>query len=84
MNQSMQLIFRTNDNWCPCFRDSSGMDINLGSDVKPVLGTVMDYAKAVNRPSINGVELIGDKSNEDLNICPMTNKDIENILNLFV
>lgn len=70
--------------WKPVFTDSSSMNIDLGSDVKPIIGTANDYALSENKPSINGVTLIGDKSNEELHIGAMSNMDIENILNSFI
>lgn len=39
-----------------------------------------DYEKLVNRPSINGVELIKDKSFEDLGISELTALDVYKIL----
>lgn len=70
--------------WKPVFTDCESMNIDLGSDVKPIIGTANDYALADNKPSINGVALIGDKSNEELHIGAMSNMDIENILNSFI
>lgn len=72
------------DKWNLTFTDSCGMDVNLGSDVKPVIGTSMDYELAENKPSINGVTLIGNKTNEELDIGALSNMDIENILNSFI
>lgn len=70
--------------WEPVFQDSKPLDINLGSDVKPVIGTALDYELADNKPSINGVTLVGDKTNEDIHIGSLSNMDIENILNSFI
>lgn len=41
-----------------------------------------DYEKLINRPSINGVELIKDKSFEELGVSPMTNSEILEIIKL--
>lgn len=41
-----------------------------------------DYEKLVNKPSINGMELIQDKSFEDLGLSPMTNSEILEIIKL--
>ena len=80
--------------WTPIFTDSGhseirmdvcdNMKLDLGSDVKPIIGTSNDYLLSDNKPSINGVTLIGDKTNEDINIGSMSNMDIENILNSFI
>lgn len=43
-------------------------------------GQVGDYLGLENKPSINGVQLIGNKTNEELNIDDMnkiTNSEIE-------
>lgn len=50
------------------------------SSVKPVIGTAMDYALATNKPSINGVVLEGNKTNEELLIQSIPNEDLEKIL----
>ena len=39
-----------------------------------------DYEKLKNRPSINGVELVQDKSFEDLGFSELTALDVFNIL----
>ena len=39
-----------------------------------------DYNELINRPKINGIELIGDKTPEELEIIPLTNDEIDNIL----
>ena len=41
-----------------------------------------DYEKLVNKPSINGVELVSDKSFEELGVSPMTNSEILEIIKL--
>lgn len=39
-----------------------------------------DYEKLINRPQIEGVELIGNKTFEELNLDRITNSEIENML----
>lgn len=41
-----------------------------------------DYEKFVNKPSINGVELIKDKSFEELGCTPMKNSEILEIIKI--
>lgn len=41
-----------------------------------------DYDDLVNKPSIEGVELMGDKSFEELNLQKITNTELENMLTL--
>lgn len=38
-----------------------------------------DYEKLIKKPRINGVELIGNKTLEDLGIEECTNQDIDNM-----
>lgn len=38
-----------------------------------------DYEKLKNKPSINSVELIGNKEFEDLGMTPITNQMIESL-----
>ena len=40
-----------------------------------------DYNDLVNKPSINGVELVGDKTTEELDILPLTNAEIDEFMN---
>lgn len=40
-----------------------------------------DYEQLLNKPSIEGVVLIGDKTFEDLHMHVLTNIEIENLLN---
>lgn len=46
----------------------------------PVFINNRNYEELSGKPSINGVELQGNKSLEDLNVKHMTNLEIENIL----
>lgn len=48
------------------------------------VGGTKDYNKLNNKPQINDVELIGNKSFEDLGAESLTNIDIENIINSIV
>lgn len=43
---------------------------------------IKDYAKIKNKPQINGVELKGNKSLEDIGIETMTNEEIEDMFKL--
>ena len=40
-----------------------------------------DYNELINRPKINGIELIGDKTPEELDIMPLTNAEIDEFMN---
>lgn len=44
-------------------------------------GALVDYSNAVNKPSINDVELEGNKSFDDLGLTPLTNTEILAIIN---
>lgn len=39
-------------------------------DVKAVSGGTKDYNKLTNKPTLNGVEIIGDKTSEDYQLAP--------------
>lgn len=73
------------DEWKLKFTDSSDMKLKFGVDVRPVItqGTT-DYNELDNKPQVNGVTLIGNKTNEQLNINAISNTEIEEILKLFV
>lgn len=69
-----------NDMWRLKFQTSPEMDLKFNSDIRPVIGSGLDYANATNKPRINGVELVGDKTNEEILIRSITNEDLESIL----
>lgn len=65
---------------------SSSLDLSMTSDPTLTLGLerstgTNNYESLVNKPSINSVELIGDKSFEDLGDVPLTNTEIQAIFN---
>lgn len=72
-----------NADWYPDFGDDQETVLDFGADIRPVISAANDYAKASNKPSINGVTLIGDKTNEDLNIRGISNAEIEALLKNF-
>ena len=53
--------------------------LNVGSTT---VVSVNDYNDLRNKPRIEGVELIGDKSFEELNLQRLTNTELENMLTL--
>lgn len=69
--------------WQVEFNDSC-MSVDFGSEVKPVVGGVRDYSQLENKPQINGVTLVGNKTNEELDIKAIPNSKIEELLNAFV
>lgn len=55
--------------------------VNMSAD-EAIMVSVNDYDELQNKPSIEGVELIGDKSFEELNLQRLTNTELENMLTL--
>lgn len=76
---------RCNDKWHLTFSDPPDMALQFKSEIRPVInvGGSNDYEQALNKPRINGVELVGNKTNEDLNISAISNGEIEDLLNSF-
>lgn len=61
------------------------INLTFGVNIRPVIGGgTTDYDKLKNRPSINGVVLTGNKTNEDIKIHALTNEEIESLLKSFV
>lgn len=78
IGQSITVVDNVNDIVTVYVISNSNMELSsVGSS-----SNVYDYNNIENKPKINGVTLIGDKSSEDLNIdtVSMTNSDIEAIL----
>lgn len=63
--------------------DNSEQLVTVAEETVSV-GCTKDYNKLDNKPQINDVELIGNKSFEDLGAESLTNIDIENIINSIV
>lgn len=57
--------------------DNAALNVGLTTVV-----SVNDYNDLRNKPRIEGVELIGDKSFEELNLQRLTNTELENMLTL--
>lgn len=75
--------------YCGCDNGPIGSDekIELQFDDKivPVIsGGSNDYNDLNNKPSINGVQLVGNKTNEELLIQAISNSEIEDLLKNFV
>lgn len=61
-----------------------GEEQNEGIEIKDVervpTGSVSDYEKLSNKPKIEGIELIGDRSFKDLGMVSITNLELEKLL----
>lgn len=54
----------------------------LNAELNPGSSSTSNYERLSNKPSINNVELVGNKSFEDLNFPTVTSSDILDILNM--
>lgn len=54
---------------------------NIPLGVRAGGGGPRDYNQLSNKPSINGVELVGNKSFEDLGENTITNAELQSIIN---
>lgn len=78
IGQSITVVDNVNDIVTVYVISNSNMELSsVGGS-----SSISDYNSIENKPKINGITLIGDKSSEDLNIdtVSMTNSDIEAIL----
>lgn len=70
---------------------SEDSNLNIDLQTAPSVPVEKDYNKLDNKPSINNVELIGDRDLDELNIqvkgdypnSALTNREIEDLLNSF-
>ena len=53
---------------------------NATGFVQRIVTTEMDYEKLNNKPRIEGIELIGDMSFEDLSLAAITANDIDDMI----
>lgn len=56
-------------------------DEQIETDIELETNGTNDYNDLINKPSINGVELVGDKTTQDLDILPLTNAEIDEFMN---
>lgn len=73
------------DQWHLTFSNTEDLELRFKSEIRPVfsVGGSSNYEDMINKPKINGVELVGNKTNEDLNISAISNGEIEDLLNSF-
>lgn len=69
-----------NDLWRLKFQTSPDMNLDFDSKIVPVIGSGFDYSNATNKPSINGVTLEGNKTNEEILIGALSNSEIDDLL----
>lgn len=81
MNEDMILELGDDDDIDLELGDDGDMELNDGL---PYYNMTTDYWDLKNKPQINGVTLIGNKTSEELNIIqtvPLTNLQIEELFN---
>ena len=69
------------DNESSIDTDIQASDGEIDTDIELSTNGTNDYNDLVNKPSINGVELVGDKTTEELDILPLTNAEIDEFMN---
>ena len=69
------------DNESSIDTDIQTSDGEIETDIELSTNGTNDYNDLVNKPSINGVELVGDKTTEELDILPLTNAEIDEFMN---
>ena len=69
------------DNESSIDTDIQTSDGEIDTDIELSTSGTNDYNDLVNKPSINGVELVGDKTTEELDIMPLTNAEIDEFMN---
>ena len=69
------------DNESSIDTDIQTSDGEIDTNIELSTSGTNDYNDLVNKPSINGVELVGDKTTEELDILPLTNAEIDEFMN---
>lgn len=62
--------------------EAQAHEYTVGSEEKVMVSGTSDYEKLKNKPRLNGVELIGDKSFEDVGLVALSNSELENLLKM--
>lgn len=60
--------------------DEYEIEVDLEDDISEIY--IYDYGKITNKPKINNVELVGNKTFKDFGLRPMTNTEIENLFKI--
>lgn len=61
--------------------DIQTSDGEIDTDIELSTGGTNDYNDLINKPSIEGVELVGDKTLEELGVEALTPQEIDAIIN---
>ena len=69
------------DNQSSIDTDIQTSDGEIDTDIELSANGTNDYNDLVNKPSIEGVELIGDKTLEELGVEALTPQEIDAIIN---
>jgi len=60
--------------------DIQTSDGEIDTDIEISTGGTNDYNDLINKPSIEGIELIGDKTLEELGVEALTPQEIDELL----
>ena len=61
--------------------DIQTSDGEIDTDIELSAGGTNDYNDLINKPSMEGVELVGDKTLEELGVEALTPQEIDAIIN---
>ena len=80
MNETIDIDIEINTN-SSIDTDIQTSDGEIDTDIELSAGGTNDYNDLVNKPSIEGVELVGDKTLEELGVEALTPQEIDAIIN---
>lgn len=60
--------------------DDTTKEVNLKTEINYVSND--NYEKLINKPQINDVELVGNKSSRDIGIFDLSNAEIDRLVNM--
>lgn len=69
------------DNESSITTDIQTSDGEINTDIELSASGTNDYNDLINKPSIEGVELVGDKTLEELGVEALTPQEIDAIIN---
>lgn len=62
--------------------EAQANEYTVGSEEKVMVSGTSDYEKLKNKPRLNGVELVGNKSFEDVGLVALSNSELEKLLKM--
>lgn len=80
MDNELIIELEEKDNIEICINSETNVEVELENSDTVSTGMTTDYRKLKNKPKIEGVELVDNKTFEELGMSSLSNSELEKIL----